>query len=632
MGDVWALLQGRSGRSNLSTQTRHFHHSSNANDFWVVPDNVLPGNALEHGGHVGWIGQSNYGGNFWYQIGPEELRERNYEPNSVPILGNVNGSLNDCLVVHGASTLQGASSDAIRHNLDLNVVETVEEMGDRSVPSSDGHCLSCKRKAPEEDTGEMHLGEYSSSTQQADYPGGQAIPTPGNASMNLNTYTPFNNLSNATQPAQVNPMLGFGMVGLHSNVHQTSSFAGNGESLRRNIRLRRAPVNQQDSQTASIALFGTIVYQSSELMPVASMANSVSVVSPLMHGPSNSNSRIMQHCQGHQITSSNSVNVSSIANGSDALLAGVSLQHVPGYTSQQPIIISESARVNLEPNLTNLRNSRSIFDSNSGIGSRADVQLSDPAWLPQQNIAEGAQNGSIAGRRPSSALPGFPSHNITEGYAHGSSGFLRQPPARRITWRDVRAAQRGDPRAMVTVLAPSLQRTRERCGAMANGTFHPLQASDAYSRAVMRYELYRLVELLHLSDNLDNEDNMVVDESMIDIPPFGAFYDMYEDMRLEIDDMSYEDLLELEEQIGDVDTGVSEEAILAAMQRHKYQLITFGERELCCICQDEFVKEQELGKLECGHQFHFDCIKEWLFEKNCCPICKQTALGVGEEE
>ncbi|KAA8531683.1 hypothetical protein F0562_006600 [Nyssa sinensis] len=53
----------------------------------------------------------------------------------------------------------------------------------------------------------------------------------------------------------------------------------------------------------------------------------------------------------------------------------------------------------------------------------------------------------------------------------------------------------------------------------------------------------------------------------------------------------------------------------------------------CCICQDEYIDGQELGKLDCGHEphdFHFDCIKQWLLQKNSCPICKMIALTVGE--
>ncbi|KAE8735637.1 Detected protein of unknown function [Hibiscus syriacus] len=94
--------------------------------------------------------------------------------------------------------------------------------------------------------------------------------------------------------------------------------------------------------------------------------------------------------------------------------------------------------------------------------------------------------------------------------------------------------------------------------------------------------------------------------------------DIIEDMRLGIDNMSYEELPELEEQIGDVCTGLREETILANLTRRKHESITtepLVETEPCCICQD-YADGEELGKLDCGHEFHFNCIKEWLVRKN----------------
>ncbi|OQS04923.1 hypothetical protein THRCLA_20757 [Thraustotheca clavata] len=49
----------------------------------------------------------------------------------------------------------------------------------------------------------------------------------------------------------------------------------------------------------------------------------------------------------------------------------------------------------------------------------------------------------------------------------------------------------------------------------------------------------------------------------------------------------------------------------------------------CAICTYEYLKEDfaELGKvvvLPCGHCFHRDCVSEWLFSHNTCPMCRQT--------
>ncbi|GMP42316.1 hypothetical protein CsSME_00012104 [Camellia sinensis var. sinensis] len=107
--------------------------------------------------------------------------------------------------------------------------------------------------------------------------------------------------------------------------------------------------------------------------------------------------------------------------------------------------------------------------------------------------------------------------------------------------------------------------------------------------------------------------------------------DVHENMHLDVDDMSYEELLALEDQIGNVSTGLSEEAILAAVRQHCYLSMKLGppvEEEPCCICQEDYVDGKELGKLNCGHEFHFNCIKQWLVQKNNCPICRKTAVVV----
>ncbi|XP_038999928.1 E3 ubiquitin-protein ligase MBR2-like [Hibiscus syriacus] len=102
---------------------------------------------------------------------------------------------------------------------------------------------------------------------------------------------------------------------------------------------------------------------------------------------------------------------------------------------------------------------------------------------------------------------------------------------------------------------------------------------------------------------------------------------VHDDMRLDVDNMSYEELLDLEEQMGNVSSGLSEETIRANMRRPKFRPIT-AETEQCCICQEDYANGEELGKLDCGHDFHFNCIKQWLVQKNLCPVCKKTALAI----
>ncbi|EYU23098.1 hypothetical protein MIMGU_mgv1a023191mg [Erythranthe guttata] len=52
------------------------------------------------------------------------------------------------------------------------------------------------------------------------------------------------------------------------------------------------------------------------------------------------------------------------------------------------------------------------------------------------------------------------------------------------------------------------------------------------------------------------------------------------------------------------------------------------EQEVCVVCLDGLFGEIEKVNvtLGCGHVFHVECITNWLFRKNECPICKSKAL------
>ncbi|XXG66762.1 hypothetical protein AAC387_Pa06g0270 [Persea americana] len=116
----------------------------------------------------------------------------------------------------------------------------------------------------------------------------------------------------------------------------------------------------------------------------------------------------------------------------------------------------------------------------------------------------------------------------------------------------------------------------------------------------------------------------------------GNLIDQHRDMRLDIDDMSYEELLALEEQIGDVNTGLSEETISICLRTRMHASSTPPPSQSsemvqvdmnCTICQVDNRENEKIGILECGHEYHANCIKQWLLLKNICPICKATALS-----
>ncbi|GMI89516.1 hypothetical protein like AT5G24870 [Hibiscus trionum] len=115
------------------------------------------------------------------------------------------------------------------------------------------------------------------------------------------------------------------------------------------------------------------------------------------------------------------------------------------------------------------------------------------------------------------------------------------------------------------------------------------------------------------------------------------FYDQHRDMRLDIDNMSYEELLALEERMGNVSTALSEEAMSKCLAKTVYEVTSLEGAKVSCevekddvkcsICQEEYVVGDEVGRLQCEHRYHVGCIQQWLRVKNWCPVCKASAEG-----
>ncbi|KAL7216746.1 hypothetical protein ACSBR1_028641 [Camellia fascicularis] len=127
--------------------------------------------------------------------------------------------------------------------------------------------------------------------------------------------------------------------------------------------------------------------------------------------------------------------------------------------------------------------------------------------------------------------------------------------------------------------------------------------------------------------------------AMLEIPGYyevGNSIDNHREMRLDVDHMSYEELLALGERIGNVATGLSEKTISGHLKTRMYISSTTlnleeaasldQETDFCVICQTDYKNKEKIGTLDCGHEYHVDCVKRWLLIKNTCPICKSAAL------
>ncbi|KHG18563.1 E3 ubiquitin ligase BIG BROTHER -like protein [Gossypium arboreum] len=130
--------------------------------------------------------------------------------------------------------------------------------------------------------------------------------------------------------------------------------------------------------------------------------------------------------------------------------------------------------------------------------------------------------------------------------------------------------------------------------------------------------------------------------AVLEFPEFyeevGNLIDHHRDMRLDIEDMSYEELLALGERIGNVNTGLSEEMIRRKLKTRSYSTFATNinleeaapveqEPDFCTICQEDYKNQEKIGTLDCGHEYHASCLRKWLLLKNVCPICKSEALA-----
>ncbi|XP_009612513.1 uncharacterized protein [Nicotiana tomentosiformis] len=85
--------------------------------------------------------------------------------------------------------------------------------------------------------------------------------------------------------------------------------------------------------------------------------------------------------------------------------------------------------------------------------------------------------------------------------------------------------------------------------------------------------------------------------------------------------------LELYEHMRNVIAALRHTTFPLYIKLHKYDSSTCLEcKEQCCICLDEYWDGEELAKIDCGHVYHINCIKEWIKSENSCPICRRLAM------
>ncbi|KAL0480391.1 E3 ubiquitin-protein ligase Arkadia [Acrasis kona] len=87
---------------------------------------------------------------------------------------------------------------------------------------------------------------------------------------------------------------------------------------------------------------------------------------------------------------------------------------------------------------------------------------------------------------------------------------------------------------------------------------------------------------------------------------------------------SYEEILQLQERMGFVNKGASQDQIEGTSIKFKIENLEQvpQDNKECMICFDEFKEQDEVRRLPCLHLFHVPCIDKWLLSNSTCPICK----------
>ncbi|KAI3457168.1 hypothetical protein Pfo_013831 [Paulownia fortunei] len=83
----------------------------------------------------------------------------------------------------------------------------------------------------------------------------------------------------------------------------------------------------------------------------------------------------------------------------------------------------------------------------------------------------------------------------------------------------------------------------------------------------------------------------------------------------------------LDQDAGLFSTGDLSEETITQHLKTRVPRAAEDEHEICVVCQDSLFQEEDMiATLNCGHEFHGGCIKNWLMHNNCCPLCKATGI------
>ena len=139
---------------------------------------------------------------------------------------------------------------------------------------------------------------------------------------------------------------------------------------------------------------------------------------------------------------------------------------------------------------------------------------------------------------------------------------------------------------------------------------HSLRKKYSHLKHYLKKSLYEESELNLIKDRAEEESAIrAVEQQIID------------ELCPNPDSMSYEQLLQLEENVGSVNKGLTKEKIKKIPEK-PFRKVLFDDNLNCIICMEDFEENEKVKQLDCGHIFHGECIDKWLEKQKTCPFCK----------
>ena len=89
----------------------------------------------------------------------------------------------------------------------------------------------------------------------------------------------------------------------------------------------------------------------------------------------------------------------------------------------------------------------------------------------------------------------------------------------------------------------------------------------------------------------------------------------------DVDNMSYEQLLEMSDNAGKVSRGLAKGQIDAIKAFMWIEGRT--EYDSCTICMERYVNGTKCKRLPCKHDYHAECVNKWLETAKKCPVCSK---------